>query len=62
MNEKYLGRIATILSVGLILCLLASLGYNTYFSISKERIEVSTNNSNSENNVWEDLFLSLFYT
>ena len=51
MNEKYLGRIATILSVGLILCLLASLGYNTYFSISKERIEVSTNNSNSENNV-----------
>lgn len=50
MNESYLGKSNLILSVGIILCLLAALGLNTYISISKERIEVRTSNSNSLNN------------
>ena len=60
MDKKYINSIAVILSVGVVFALLASLGFNVNLSISKERIEVSTNNSNSANNVWEDLFLSLF--
>lgn len=49
VENSYLGRVAIILSIGMVICLLASLGYNTYLSITKERIEVRTSNSNSIN-------------
>lgn len=44
---KYLGRALIALIVGIVLCFLASLGYNTYIKLSNEKIEVQTENSNS---------------
>ena len=44
---KYLGAISVILAVGLVLCFLASLGYNTYITYSGKKIEVRTENLNS---------------
>ena len=47
MSKKtdYCGIALIILSVGIIICLLASYGYNTYLSYSKEKIEIRTQNS-----------------
>lgn len=47
--EKYLGIALIIISIGIMLYFIASLGFNTYFSLSKEKIEVQTQNSNSSN-------------
>ena len=48
---QYLGRALLFLIVGLVLCFLASLGYNTYLKFSKEKVEVlSEKNSNKSNN------------
>ena len=44
---KYLGRALIALIVGIVLCFLASLGYNTYIKLSDEKIEVQATNSNS---------------
>lgn len=38
--------ITIILAVGLIVCFLATIGYNTYISFTKEKIEVQALNSN----------------
>ncbi len=43
---KYLGRSLIALIVGIVLCFLASLGYNTYIKLSSEKIEVQSENSN----------------
>ena len=45
---KYLGCSLIILILGIVLCYLASLGYNTYIRVSQEKIEVHTTNSNSQ--------------
>lgn len=46
-NETSNNNIVTIiLAVGLIVCFLATIGYNTYFSFTNEKIEVQTQNSN----------------
>lgn len=46
-NEHQGNNIVTIiLAVGLIVCFLATIGYNTYISATKEKIEVHTQNSN----------------
>jgi len=47
---KYLGRISITLVVGVIICFLAVIGYNTYISVTQEKIEVQTVNSNFTNN------------
>lgn len=46
---QYLGIALILLIVGLVLCFLASLGYNTYLKLQdkNKRIEVSSQNSNS---------------
>ena len=44
---KYLGRTSLALVIGMIICFLASLGYNTY--IKSKKIEVQATNSNSTN-------------
>ena len=46
---KYLGIALIILIVGIVLCFLASLGYNTYikFQDKHKKIEVRAENSNS---------------
>lgn len=46
---KYLGRALIALIVGIVLCFLASLGYNTYIRFSQEKIEVQATNSNFNN-------------
>ena len=45
---KYLGLALIFLIVGIVLCFLASLGYNTYIKIqdNNKKIEVTTENSN----------------
>jgi len=47
LNESNDNIISIILAVGLILCFLATIGYNTYINVTKERIEVTSTNSNS---------------
>lgn len=44
----YLGKISIFLSIGLVVCLLAFIGYNTYikFQDKDKKIEVRTRNSN----------------
>ena len=37
---KYLGTISVILAVGLVLCFLASLGYNTYITYSGNKTKI----------------------
>ena len=44
---RYLGRALISLIVGMIVCFLASLGYNTYIKYSDKKIEVRAENSNS---------------
>lgn len=46
---KYLGIALIVLIVGIVLCFLASLGYNTYikFQDKHKKIEVRAENSNS---------------
>ena len=46
---KYLGKALICLIVGIVLCFLASLGYNTYIKYSDKKIEVRAENSNSTN-------------
>ena len=40
MAVKYLGRALMALIVGIVICFLASLGYNTYIRFSQEKVEV----------------------
>lgn len=44
---KYLGRTSFALVVGMVICFLASLGYNTYVKYTDKKIEVQATNSNS---------------
>ena len=44
---KYLGIALILLIVGIVLCFLASLGYNTYIKYTDKKIEVQATNSNS---------------
>lgn len=46
---KYLGRTSLALVIGMVICFLASLGYNTYVKYTDKKIEVQTTNSNSTN-------------
>ena len=48
---KYLGRTSLALIIGITMCFLAVIGYNTYISFSQEKIEVQTANSNLSNNL-----------
>lgn len=50
---KYLGRALIALIVGIVMCFLASLGYNTYIRLSQKEIEVQSTNSNSQLNGFE---------
>ena len=47
---QYLGRALIILIIGIVLCFLASLGYNTYVKVQdkNKKIEVQSRNSNSK--------------
>lgn len=47
---QYLGIALVVLIVGIVLCFLASLGYNTYLKYQNEhkKIEVRAENSNSD--------------
>ena len=49
---KFLGIALIALIVGIVLCFLASLGYNTYVKYHdiKKKIEVRTHNSNNNTN------------
>ena len=47
---KYLGRALIALIIGIVICFLASLSYNTYIRFSQKEIEVQATNSNSQNN------------
>jgi hypothetical protein len=47
---KFLGIALITLIVGIVLCFLASLGYNTYIKFAKKEIEVHAENSNSQQN------------
>ena len=44
---RYLGRALITLIFGIVVCFLASLGYNTYIKYSDKKIEVRAENSNS---------------
>nr|DAJ13881.1 MAG TPA: protein of unknown function DUF3333 [Siphoviridae sp. ctvzh6]DAS23415.1 MAG TPA: protein of unknown function (DUF3333) [Caudoviricetes sp.] len=44
---KYLGRALIAFIIGFFVYLCATIGYNTYLSFSKEKIEVRAENSNS---------------
>ena len=50
MENKFVGWTLIILSFGIVICLLASIGYNTYVSYtdSNKKIEVRAENSNSQ--------------
>lgn len=43
----YLGRALLAVIIGIVICFLATIGYNTYITVSQEKIEVQTTNSNS---------------
>lgn len=47
LGTKYLGRAFIVFIIGFFMFLSAFIGYNTYFSFSKEKIEVRAENSNS---------------
>ena len=47
---RYLGRALIALIIGIVLCFLASLGYNGYIRWSQKEIEVHAQNSNLQNN------------
>lgn len=44
---RYLGRALISLILGMVVCFLATLGYNTYIKYSDKKIEVHAENSNS---------------
>ena len=44
---RYLGRALLAVILGIVICFLTTIGYNTYVSISQEKIEVQATNSNS---------------
>ncbi len=44
--EKYVGIALIVLCIGIIILALAAVGYNTYISATKEKIEVHAQNSN----------------
>lgn len=44
---KYLGKSLLAVIIGIIICFLATIGYNTYISVSQEKIEVNASNINS---------------
>lgn len=46
---KYLGRALISLIIGIVICFLASLSYNTYIRFSQKEIEVQATNSNLQN-------------
>ena len=46
---KYLGRALIALIIGIVICFLASLSYNTYIRFSQKEIEVQATNSNLQN-------------
>jgi len=48
---RYLGIISLALVIGITLCFLAVIGYNTYISVTQEKIEVQATNSNFTNNL-----------
>ncbi|MCI8486991.1 MAG: hypothetical protein HFJ20_08110 [Clostridia bacterium] len=45
-KKRNTDTVTIILAVGIIVCFLATIGYNTYISLTKEKIEVKTLNSN----------------
>ena len=49
---KFLGTALILLIIGIVICFLASLGYNTYIKYHniKKKIEVRTHNSNNNTN------------
>ena len=49
---RYLGRALIALIIGFFMYLTTSIGYNTYLSFSKEKIEVRAENSNSLDKRW----------
>lgn len=53
MSNNYIGIVAIILALGMFIGLLACLGYTTYISVSKEKIEVHTQNFNFKNDSQE---------
>ena len=60
---KFLGIALIALIVGIVLCFLASLGYNTYLKIQdkNKKIEVCAENTNSKNKrAWVRYFLTPF--
>ena len=46
---QYLGRALIALIVGIVLCFLASLGYNTYIKFSDKKIEVLSKKNSNKN-------------
>jgi len=46
---KFLGIALIALIVGIVLCFLASLGYNTYMKFTKKEIEVRTDSNSHQN-------------
>ena len=50
---KFLGIALIFLIVGIVLCFLASLGYNTYIRLQNKKIEVCTENTDSKSNKFE---------
>ena len=59
---KYLGIALIITIVGFVVYAIVTQGYNTYISVSHEKIEVQATNSNSNLNDTEEwaLLISLF--
>lgn len=45
-KKRNTDSVTIILAVGMIVCFLATIGYNTYISLTKEKIEVQAQNSN----------------
>lgn len=45
-KKRSTDTVTIILAVGMIVCFLATIGYNTYISYAKGKIEVQTQNSN----------------
>ena len=54
LSTWFLGIVAICLVAGLVICFLATNGFNTRITYSQEKIEVRAENSNSlQNNNWE---------
>ena len=48
---EYLGKALISVIIGIIICFLATIGYNTYISVTDKKIEVRATNSNTSNNI-----------